>query len=164
LQSTPAHCTNILYTKRNCFFPSPKLYFILSNVIFPVSPPSIFLIWCRSRIIGNILQEGVQGELGPETQGGPLAPCRHRSADHHLRILSMVTWLQTASAKKKLRKVKKTGMLRDNRSDSYDSHRCYGGARLTPSAGSGDTRRGDFGGTPPLEFGVLVLPSPPTRS
>ena len=28
-----------------------------------------------------------------ETQGGPLALCRHRSANHLLCILSMVTWL-----------------------------------------------------------------------
>ena len=30
---------------------------------------------------------------GPETQGGPLALCHHRSADHLLCILSMVAWL-----------------------------------------------------------------------
>ena len=29
------------------------LYLILPNVILPVSPPSIFLIWFRNRIIGN---------------------------------------------------------------------------------------------------------------
>jgi hypothetical protein len=32
------------------------------------------------------------------------------------------------------------------------------------SAGFGDTGGGEVGGTPPLEFGVLVLPSPPTRT
>ena len=55
-------------------------------------------------------------------------------------------------------------MLRDNGSDSYDSYWCYGGAHWPPSVGSGDTGGGKVGGTSPLESGVLVLPSPPTRA
>jgi hypothetical protein len=46
-QSTPAHRTNTLYTKRNSFARSPKF------VVLPVSLPSIFLIWVRTRIIGK---------------------------------------------------------------------------------------------------------------
>jgi hypothetical protein len=42
-----------LYTKRNSFAPGTEFYFILPNVILPVSPPSIFLIWFRTRIIVN---------------------------------------------------------------------------------------------------------------
>ena len=53
LKSTPTHWTNILHPKRNSFAPSTKLYFSLPNVILPVFPPSIFLIWFRTRIIGN---------------------------------------------------------------------------------------------------------------
>jgi len=55
-------------------------------------------------------------------------------------------------------------MLRDNGSDSYDSYWCDGGAHWPPSAGTGDPEEGEVGGTSPLEFGVLVLPSPPTRT
>jgi len=51
-------------------------------------------------------------------------------------------------------------MLRDNGSDSFDSNWCYGGTDWPPSAGSSDTVESEVGGTSPLEFGVLVLPSP----
>jgi hypothetical protein len=37
--------------------------------------------------------KGMQGRVGSETQGGPLAPCRHHLANHLLCILSMVAWL-----------------------------------------------------------------------
>jgi hypothetical protein len=39
------------------------------------------------------LQEGLWGEVGLETQGGPLALCRHFSANHLFCILSMMAWL-----------------------------------------------------------------------
>ena len=55
-------------------------------------------------------------------------------------------------------------MLTDNGSDLYDSYWCYGGTCWPPSAESSDTEGGEVGGTSPLEFGVLVLPSRPTRA
>jgi hypothetical protein len=55
-------------------------------------------------------------------------------------------------------------MLKNNRSFLNYSYWCYGGARWPPSAGSGDTGGGEVGGTSPLETGVLVLPTPPTRT
>ena len=96
------------------------------------------------------------------SQGGPLALCRHHLADHLLCILSMVAWLPNGYCQE-AKQSTKTGMLRDNRSDLYSSYWCYGGARWPPSAGSGDKGGCEVGGTPPLEFG-LVLPSPPTRT
>jgi len=102
-------------------------------------------------------------EVGSETQGGPLALCRHRSADCVLCILSIVAWLPNSLCQEEAKQSTKTGMLRDNGSDSYDSYWCYGGACWPPSAGSADEGRGKVGGTSPLEFGVLVLPSPPNK-
>jgi len=55
-------------------------------------------------------------------------------------------------------------MLRDNGSDLNDFYWCYGGAHCPPSTGSDDTEEGEVGSTLPLEFGVLILPSPPTRT
>jgi len=55
-------------------------------------------------------------------------------------------------------------MLRDNGSDLYDSYWCYGGTHWPPSAGSTDIGGGEVGGTSPLEFGVLVLPSLQSRT
>jgi len=51
-------------------------------------------------------------------------------------------------------------MVRNNGSDSYGSYWCYGDIHWPPSAGSSDTGGGEVGGTLPLEFGVLDLPSP----
>ena len=45
-------------------------------------------------------------------------------------------------------------MLRNNGSVSYYCW-CYGGACRPPSAGSGDTGRGEVGGTSPMELGVF---------
>jgi len=101
--------------------------------------------------------------MGPETRGGPLTVRRHRSADHLFCILSIMTGCQTASAKKRLSKVQ-IGMLRDDGSDSYDSYWCYGGTDCLPSVGSSDKGEGEVGGTSPLEFGVLVLLSPQSRT
>ena len=83
-----------------------------------------------------------------------------------ISFASLVWWpgCQMASAKKKLSRSTKTGMLRDNGSDSYDSYWCYEDARWPPSTGSGDRGGGKVGSTQPLEFGVLVLTSPPTRT
>ena len=55
-------------------------------------------------------------------------------------------------------------MLRDNWSNFYDTYQCYGGTYWPPSAGSTDTGVGKVGGTSPLEFGVLVLSSPQSRT
>jgi len=55
-------------------------------------------------------------------------------------------------------------MLRDNGSDMQDSYWCYGGAHWTSSAGTDDTAGVEVDGTLSLEFGVLILPSPPTRT
>jgi len=55
-------------------------------------------------------------------------------------------------------------MLRANGSDSYDSCWCNGGSYWPPPAGIGDPGGGEVSGTSLLEFGVLVLPSPPTRT
>jgi hypothetical protein len=83
-----------------------------------------------------------------------------------ITFASLVWWpgCQTASAKKKAKQDTEIGMLRGKRSDLYNSHWCYGGARWPPSAGSSDTGGGEVGGASPLEFGVLVLPSPSTRT
>ena len=105
----------------------------------------------------------MRGGVGPETQGDPLALCRHRSADYLLCILSMVAWLPKGQCQEEV-KQNTFGMLRDNGSDSYDSNWCYGGGSRPPSAGSGDSGGDEVGGTPPLESGVLVLPSPTTRT
>ena len=66
----------------------------------------------------------------------------------------MVAWLPNGQCQ--IAKQNTTGMLRDNGGDSYDSYWCY--------ERSGDSGGGEVGGTPPLESGVLVLPSPPTRT
>ena len=55
------------------------------------------------------------------------------------------------------------GILKDNGRFSYDSYWCDGCAHWHPPAGSGDPGRSVVGGTSPLEFGVLVLPSPPQK-
>jgi len=83
-----------------------------------------------------------------------------------ISFASLIWWpdCQTASAKKKLSEVQKTGMLMYNGSDWYDSYWCYGGTRWPPSAGSSDTEGGEVGSTSPLEFGVLVLTSPQSRT
>ena len=101
------------------------------------------------------------GGVAPETHCSPLALCRHRSADYLLCIISMLAWLPNGQCQAEA-KQSKIGMVRDNGSDSYGSYWCYGGASRPPSAGSGDSGGGEVGGTPPLESGVLFLPSPPT--
>ena len=101
------------------------------------------------------------GSVGPETQGGPLVLCHHRSADYLLCILSTVAWLPNGQCQEEAKQNTMIGMLRYNGSDSYDSYWCYGGASRPPSAGSSDSGGGEVSGTPPLEPGVLVLPSPP---
>jgi hypothetical protein len=55
-------------------------------------------------------------------------------------------------------------MLRNNGSFLYYYYWCYGRACWPPSAGSGDTGGGEVSSTSPLELGVLVVPSPPTRT
>jgi hypothetical protein len=107
---------------------------------------------------------GLRGGVGSGTKGGPLALCRHRSTDHILCILSMVAWLLNGQCQEKAKQGTEIGMLRDNGSYSHNSHWCYGGARWPPSAGSSETGGGEVGGASPLELGVLVLPSPSTRT
>jgi hypothetical protein len=76
-----------------------------------------------------------------------------------------------ASTKKKLSKVhqeeakqsSKIGLLRDNRSDMFDSYWCDGGTYWSRPIGIGDPRGDKVGGTSPMELGVLVLPSPPNE-
>ena len=105
----------------------------------------------------------MRGGMGSLTQGGPLTLCRHRSADYLVYILSMGAWLPNGQCQEEA-KQSTTGMLSDKGSDSYDSYWCYGGARSPPSAGSGGTGGGEVGGTSPLVFGVLVLPSTSARA
>jgi len=102
-------------------------------------------------------------EVGSETQDGPLPLCCRRSADCLLCILSIVAWLPNSLCQEEAKQSTKTGMLRDNGSDSYNSCWCYGGTRWPFSAGSADKWTGKVGGTSPLEFGMLVLPSPPNK-
>jgi hypothetical protein len=82
-----------------------------------------------------------------------------------ISFASLVWWpgCQTASATKRLRKVQRSACLGIT-SDFYDTYQCYGGTYWSPSAGSTDTGVGKVGGTSPLEFGVLVLPSPQSRT
>ena len=76
-----------------------------------------------------------------------------------------MAWLPNGQCQEEAKQNTKIGMLRDNRSVSYDSYWCYGGARWPPSAGSGDIGGGgEIGGASPLESGVMVLPSHPTRT
>ena len=56
--------------KRNSFTGSPKFYFIFPDVILPVFRPSIFLIWLRTRIVGNSKANG--------TWIWPLTPIQRR--------------------------------------------------------------------------------------
>ena len=83
-----------------------------------------------------------------------------------LTFASLVWWpgCQMASAKKKLSKVQRLACLG-----------ITGASRTTPTgemevliglppAGTGDPGEGEVSGTSPLVFGVLVLPSPPTRT
>ena len=53
LNSAPSQCTNILYTKRNSVPRSHKFLLYSPNVILPVSPTNIFLLWFRTTTIGN---------------------------------------------------------------------------------------------------------------
>jgi hypothetical protein len=53
----------------------------------------------------------VRGEVRSETQDGPLALRRHRSADLLLYISGMVAWLSTSSAKKKRSKIQRLTCL-----------------------------------------------------
>jgi hypothetical protein len=83
-----------------------------------------------------------------------------------ISFASLVWWpgCQTASAKKKLSRVQRQACLGTT------------GAICTTPTGAMEElaglppldlviqRGGEVGGTPPLEFGVLVLPSPPTRA
>jgi len=57
------------------------------------------------------LWAGVRGGVGFETQGGPLALCHHRPADHLLCILGMVAWLPNSWSTKKLSKVQRLACL-----------------------------------------------------
>ena len=100
----------------------------------------------------------MRGGSGSETLGGPQTLRRHRSADHLLCILSMVALLPNGQCQEEAKRTTETGMLSDNGSDSCDSYWCHGGNRWPLSAGSGDSGRGEVGGTSPLVFGVLVLP------
>ena len=53
MKSAPSQCTNVLYQLGIIFARSPKFILNFPNVILPASPPSISLIWFRTRIIGN---------------------------------------------------------------------------------------------------------------
>jgi len=75
----------------------------------------------------------------------------------------MVAWLSNGQHQEEAKHSSKIGLLRDNRSDSYDSYWCDGGAYWPPPIGIGDPRGGEVGGTSPMELGVLVLPSPPNK-
>ena len=98
----------------------------------------------------------MRGEVGSETQGGPLALRHHRSADHLLCIIRMVAWLSNNQCQEEAKQSTKTGMLGDNGSASYDTCWCCGYTRWPPSAGNSDTGGGEFSGTSSLEFVVLV--------
>jgi TorA maturation chaperone TorD len=63
----------------------------------------------------------MRGELGPEAQGGQLALRHRRSADHLFYILSMVAWLSDGLRELEAKQSITIGLLRDNRSNSYDS-------------------------------------------
>jgi len=102
------------------------------------------------------------GGVGTGAQGGPLALRSHCSADGHLCILGMVACLSNGYCQEEVKQSTEIGLLRYNRSDSYDSHGCYEGACWPTPAKSGDTGRNEVGGPSPLEFGMLFLPSLPT--
>jgi hypothetical protein len=53
LNSAPSQCTNTPYTLVILLLEVLNLYFILPNVILPISLPRISLIWFRTKIIGN---------------------------------------------------------------------------------------------------------------
>jgi len=59
--------------------------------------------------------------VGPETECGPVAVRRHRSADHLFCTLSVADWLTNGKSQKGVKQSTKIGMLKDNRSDSYES-------------------------------------------
>jgi hypothetical protein len=69
----------MLYTKRIPFSRSPNFrFFILLNVNFPVSPPRLFLVWFRTRIIGNRFPSA-QAYLDP-LESRTLSERRHATA------------------------------------------------------------------------------------
>ena len=105
----------------------------------------------------------MQGEVGPETQGGPLALHRHHSG---ISFVSLVSWpgCQDALHQEEAKRSTKIGMLTDNGSDAYDPYWCYRDTHWPISAGSSDIGGGKFGSTSPLDFGVLVLPSTQSRT
>jgi hypothetical protein len=72
--------------------------------------------------------------------------------------------MASAKCQEEAKQSTKTGMLRDNGSNSYNSYWCHAGTCLPPCTGSNDTVGGEVNGTSPLEFGVLVLPSPQSRA
>jgi len=54
LKYAPSQCT-VQYQPGILFARSPKFLLHFPNVILPVSPPNIFLVWFRTRIIGSNL-------------------------------------------------------------------------------------------------------------
>jgi hypothetical protein len=59
MKSAPSQCTNIV-PLGILLLKVLNLYYILLKVILPVSPPRLFLIWFRTRIIGNTIQEKIR--------------------------------------------------------------------------------------------------------
>jgi hypothetical protein len=101
----------------------------------------------------------VRGGVGSGAQGGTLALRRHCLVDCHLYILGMMAWLSNGYSKRKLSKVQRLACL-----GITGAIRATPTGAMSPSTGSGDTGGGEVGGSSPLESGVLVLTSPPTRT
>jgi hypothetical protein len=97
------------------------------------------------------LLEGLGCDVGPETQGCPLAVC-------HIGIPSLVVRLVRRTTKQDT----KTCMLGDNAGDAHYCYGCYRGTCLPPLelVIQGEARLTAHR----LESGMLVLPSPHSRA
>jgi hypothetical protein len=80
-----------------------------------------------------------------------------------ISFASLVWWpgCQSASIKNKLSKVQRLACL--GIMGALHSYWCYGGACWPSSAGSGDTGRGEVGGTLPLKLGGVGLTFTPNE-
>ena len=117
----------------------------------------------KVRKVHNLLQEGLWCDIGPETQGSPLALSLHHSALRHFCILSLS--LTDGQCQENTKQITKTGVLSDN--NGRKAHYCCwcnGGTHWPPSTGSGNSGRGKVSFASSLGSGMLILPSPHSRT
>jgi hypothetical protein len=95
---------------------------------------------------------------------GLLAVRLHHSTIHHLCISTLVVRLSKGWCQEKTKQSTQTYMFRDKGNCARYSCGCYGGTHLISSTRFSGKGRGKISSTSTLESGILVLPSPQSRT